>query len=66
MSTVFRPISSAPRSRIALIVHRLVVRQRLAALNEQRLQLPDLDRHALDTVDVACARLAPSTKDGAA
>lgn len=66
MSTVFLPISSAPRSRIACLVAMLVVRQRLAALDEQRTQLPDLDRHALDTVDVACARLAPSTKDGAA
>lgn len=66
MSTFFRPIAGAPRSRIARFVHRFVVRQRLAALAKQRLQLPDLDRHALDTVDVACARLAPSTKDGAA
>lgn len=45
-----RPISVARRSRIAYLVAALVVRQRLAALEQtrQRLPLDDPDRHALD------------------
>ncbi|MBX9392216.1 hypothetical protein K4749_01045 [Streptomyces sp. TRM72054] len=55
------PISAAERSRIKYLVAALVVRQRLAALEEtrQRLPLDDPDRHALDLdADRAFAQLA--------
>ena len=42
----------------------LVDRQQAAALEDLRVSLPllDPDRHALDTVDTAFARLAPHTE----
>ena len=41
--------------------------QLLAELEQTRRRLPltDPDRHDLDTVDVACARLAPTSDGGA-
>jgi hypothetical protein len=44
----------------------LVTRQRLAELDQlrERLPLTDPDRHDLDTVDVTCRRLAPTSDGG--
>ena len=61
MSAVVSPIGSNPRIRIARLVRLLVERQRLAALETDRVLLPldDPDRHALDvTVDSLFARMA--------
>ena len=61
MSAVVSPISDGPRTRIARLVRLLVERQRLAALDADRVRLPldDPDRHALDTVvDSLFARMA--------
>jgi hypothetical protein len=71
MSTV-QPISAGPQTRIARLVHQLVVRQRLAALETARRNLPvdhpyrhDLDLDA-DTrfAALACACPDPCACDG--
>lgn len=66
-----RPISDldVPTGRLEADMRALVARQtaqRLAELEETRLRLPlnDPDRHDLDTVDVTCRRLAPTSDGG--
>lgn len=61
MSAVVHSISQSPRLRIARLVQMLVIRQRLAALDELRTRLPldDPDRHTLDSdADARFAQLA--------
>jgi hypothetical protein len=63
--TVVRPIAENRHLRISRLVQLLVVRQRLAALDELRTHLPidDPDRHALDSTDTLCAVLAAGESD---
>lgn len=65
MSTVVHSISENPRLRIARLVERLVLRQRLAALDEVREHLPltDPDRHDLDRTDAVFGRLLLDAPD---
>lgn len=65
MSAVVHSISENPQLRIARLIQMLVTQQRLAALDELRTHLPldDPDRHALDTVDAAYARITISFPD---
>ncbi|MFE9127009.1 hypothetical protein ACFYOF_16590 [Streptomyces sp. NPDC007148] len=65
MSTAVRPISGHPTLRISRLVELLVVRRRLAQLDELCTHLPldDPDRHALDRTDIACAALATGEPD---
>lgn len=66
MSAVVHPISENPGLKIARLVQLLVVRQRLAALDEQRTAWPvDHEyRHTLDVrADLAFSRLACECPD---